>query len=243
MVKPQWHDRLRDELWKRGLPPGYSARLIQELKDHLTDMNKENLSMEAQMSAEEKLGSPELLALAAQKAFAGRTFAGRHPILTFVIGPIPIVAATSYAIVALCAMCESLVTPLEPVKSGPPTVFEWIVTYGCLSVSRFLPFVLTAWLFTRLGCRARRPAWGLAACGLVACFAFIWQFGIFPPTAQHNLGVFFRPEFGLWRWQDRVIQAIVPLALGVWTWRQMAYPPKNFPWHRHAEPSSAPTHA
>jgi hypothetical protein len=189
------------------------------------------------------LGSPELLASTAQKEFVGRTFAGRHPILTFLILPIPIVAMTSYAIVVLCFMCKSLVAPLEPVHIGPPTGFEWIVTYGCFYVSRFLPFVLTAWLFTRLGRRAGRPAWGLVACGLVAYFAFIWQFGISPPTERYNLYVFFRPELGLWHWQDRVIQAIVPLVLGVWTWRQMAYPPKISPWHRDAEPSSAPTHA
>lgn len=243
MVKPPWHDRLRDELRKRGLPPTYSARLIEELTDHFTDIQKENLSMEAQTSAEEQLGSPELLASAAQKLIPGRTFAGRHPILTFLIGPIPAVAVMWFAVMLICDMCESFVTPLEPVQNGPPTAFEWIVAYGCFYVSRFLPFVLTAWLFARLGRRARRPMWGLLACGIVAYFAFVFQIGIGPPTAQHNLYLWFRPELGLWHWQDRVIQAIVPLALGVWTWRQVRYPPKNSPWRRDAEPSSAPAHA
>jgi hypothetical protein len=77
----------------------------------------------------------------------------------------------------------------------------------------------------------------------VAYFAFIWQFGISPPTEQYNLYVFFGPEFGLWHWQDRVIQAIVPLTLGLCMWWQTAYPTKGLPWRRHAEPSSVPTHA
>jgi hypothetical protein len=243
MVKPPWHDRLRDELRQRRLPPNYSARLFEELADHFTDVQKENLSMDAQTSAEEKLGSPELLASAAQRAFAGRTFAGRHPILTFLIGPIPTVAVTWYAIILVCALSMSIVTPYQPVQIDPPTTFEWFITYGCFYISRFLPFILTACLFSRLGRRAGRPTWGLMACGIVAYFGFIFSICIGPPTGQHNLCLSFRPELGLLRWQDRLIQAIVPMALGMWAWWQMVSPTKNMPWYRDSDASSAPTHA
>jgi len=243
MVKPQWHDRLRHELRERGLPPTYSARLIEELTDHFTDIQKENMSMEAQTSAEEKLGSPELLASAAQKAFGGRTFAGRHPIMTFLIGPIPLLFVTWYAIVGICGLCKGFVTPMEPAQIDPPTAFEWVVAYGCVYVSRFLPFVLAAWLFTRLGSRAKRPAWGLVACGIVAYFAFTFWMNVAPPTEQYSLRIVYTFLFGLRHWQRRLAQAILPLAFGLWTWYRMTYPTKNSPWRGVSELSSAPTHA
>ncbi len=49
MAKPQWRDRLREELRNRNLPPAYAARLIEELTDHVTDLEQENPSMDAQM--------------------------------------------------------------------------------------------------------------------------------------------------------------------------------------------------
>jgi hypothetical protein len=244
MVKPQWHDRLRHELSKRGLPSTYSARLIEELTDHFADIQKENPSMDAQMSAEERLGTPDLLAAAAAAELGGRTFADRHPILTFVVGPIPAVAVTWYAVMILIYFAfKSLVTPYTPAQIGSPTAVEWAIAYGCLYVSRFLPFLLTAWLFSHLGRRARRPIWGMAACGIVAYFAFIFLIGVHAPNAQHNLSIGFGPALGLRHWQDRLVQALLPLAIGVWTWRQTVSPRKNLPGRRATEPSSLPARA
>ena len=96
MARPQWRDRLREELRKRNLPPAYAARLIEELADHVTDLEQENPSMDAQMLVEEKLGSPESLAEAAAAALAGRTFAGRHPVLMFLVVPIPTTVSRRY---------------------------------------------------------------------------------------------------------------------------------------------------
>jgi hypothetical protein len=243
MVKPPWHDRLRHELNKRGLPATYSARLIEELTDHFADIQQENLSMDAHMSAEERLGTPESLAAAAAKELGGRSFADRHPILTFVVAPIPAVAVTWYAVILICFACKTLVTPSTPVQIGSPTAVEWAVAYGCLYVSRFLPFLLTAWLFSHLGRRARRPIWGMAACGIVAYFAFIFLIGVHAPSEHHNLSIGFGPALGLRHWQDRLVQALLPLAIGAWTWRQTVSPWKNLPWRRAAEPSSIPTRA
>jgi hypothetical protein len=243
MVKPQWHDRLRHELNKRGFPSTYSARLIEELTDHFADIQQENLSMDVHLSAEERLGTPESLATAAAKELGGRSFADRHPILTFAVGPIPAVAVTWYAVILICFACKTLVTPYTPVQIGSPTALEWAVAYGCLHVSRFLPFLLTAWLFSHLGRRARRPIWGMAACGIVAYFAFIFLIGVHAPNEQHNLIIGFGPELGLRHWQDRLVQAMLPLAIGAWTWRQTVSPWKNWPWRRAAEPSSMPIRA
>lgn len=243
MNQRQRPDRLRDELRKRGLPLDYAARLIEELADHFTDIQKENPSMDAHLSAEERLGSPQLLASTAQRELAGRTFAGRHPILTFLIGPIPVVALAWYATVVGCARCKAYVTPMVPATITPPTIFEWILTYGCLYVSRFFPFRLTAWLFTRLGRRAGRPTWGLAACGIVAYFAFTFLMMVRPPSEQYNLSLWFSFVLGLEYWRDRLLQAAAPLLLGLWTWWQTTRRAQSTPWRPVTEHSAAASHA
>jgi|SRR5579863_4967093 len=229
MASPHWPERLRHELEERGLPGTYSARLLEELTEHLNDIQRENLSMEALASAEEKLGTPESLAAAAQKEYLRRTFAGRHPFLTFVIGPIPIVFVTWYVLVLLCFSCKSFVAPYKPANMLPPTAFEWLVVYGQMNAVRFLPFVLLALFFVRVGRRACRPALGMVACGIVAYIAFINDIYVLLPTDEHNLAVGFAPQLGLWRWQDRWLQAAIPLAVGMWTWRRSCKPSCGLP--------------
>lgn len=221
MGRPQWRDRLREELRKRNLPPEYAARLIEELADHVTDLEQENPSMDAQMLVEEKLGSPESLAEAAAAELAGRTFAGRHPVLTFVVAPIPAVVLTLAALLTVCLACKSVLTPLEPLNPNPPTAFEWLAD-GIVFVQRFAPFALTAWFFLAMARRAGRPVWGLTACTLVALFAFTFRTGVIPPTVEHNLLIWFGPSNGRRQWQTGMLQSAVPLVLGLWAWRRMA---------------------
>jgi hypothetical protein len=232
MVKSPWRDRLREELRKRNLPPAYAARLIEELADHVTDLEQENPSMDAQLLIEEKLGTPESLAEAAAAELAGRTFAGRHPVLMFLVAPIPAVVLTLAAVLIVCQACKLAVTPLAPVNPNPPTAFEWALVYGIVFFQRFAPFALTAWLFLAMARRAGRPVWGITACALVALFAFAFRTGVLPPTFKRNLTVWFGPPNGLHQWQIGLLQSAVPLALGLWAWRRMT---------RHAWPASAPS--
>jgi hypothetical protein len=245
MVKPQWHDGLRHELRKRGLPPTYSARLIEELTDHFTDLQKENLSMEAQTPVEEQLGSPELLARAAEREFVGQTFAGRHPLAAFVMAPIPatmLILGGPLIVWMLCGWLFNLVIGDSATPSGSHslTVGERTTVYGFLYLWRIVPFVLTAWLFIRLGRRAGRTMWGLVACGIIASFAIFFSTSFRPGTDQHRdlwlIG--FGLPFGLEQW----LQAAAPAALGLWAWWRSAYRTNNLRW-RDAEPSSAPTPA
>jgi uncharacterized membrane protein len=244
MVKPQWHDGLRHELRKRGLPPTYSARLIEELTDHFTDLQKENLSMEAQTPVEEQLGSPELLARAAEKEFVGQTFAGRHPLAAFVMAPIPAIVLMLSGIVIgwqFCGWLINLIVGNSATQSGfhSLTAGEQIVIYGFLSFWRVVPFVLTAWFFIRLGRSAGRPMWGSVACGIIACLAIFFSTSFSPATELHgNLWLigFGRFPSGL----EQLLQAALPAALGLWAWWRSTYRPKNLQWP-DAAPSSAPT--
>ena len=187
MVYQKWHNRLREELSKRSLPPAYSARLLDELADHISDLQQENLSMDAQTNAEDKLGSPESLAATAEKEYRRRTFAGRHPFLTFVVGAISTAFVTWFVIVLICAECKSFVTPLTPITHHAPSTIEWVAAYGSMYVAAYLPYILTAAFFSYVARRAGRPGWGMVACALVAYFAFVNIYEVYPPTEAYNL--------------------------------------------------------
>ena len=180
MAKPQWHDRLRHELRKRGLPTTYSARLIEELTDHFADLQRENPCMDVQTPADERMGSPELLAAVARQELDCVAFAGRHPIVAFVMGPIPV------AILALIVIGLIAGVFIGPQGIHSPTSLDWIVVYLFIYVIRLLPLAL-AWLYIRLGARVGRSVWGVAACGLMAFFALNIRANIGPATDTENL--------------------------------------------------------
>ena len=219
MANPRWHERLRQALAKQGLPAAYSACLLEELAGHWEDLQKEHGSMDA-LSAEERLGAPELLAVAAREEYRKRSFAGRHPFLAFVVGPFLTTIVTWHALVLMCVPLKSLVTPYMPVVEAPPTRFEWALVYVIVLLLRFVPFAVLAPLFVRMGRASCRPVWGMVACGIVAYMAFLNELGVASPTESHNLAVFFSWQFGLVHWYSRLLQAGIPVVLSIWAWRR-----------------------
>ncbi len=98
MANPPSRDVLRAELEQRGLPPAYIERLLGELDDHYNDLLEERsssmgaarkLDFEAD-DLQERLGEPTQLAIFAAEQYRARSFWGRHPIVTFVLGPLPL---------------------------------------------------------------------------------------------------------------------------------------------------------
>ncbi|HEX3598922.1 MAG TPA: hypothetical protein VHU84_02195 [Lacipirellulaceae bacterium] len=98
MANPPSRDALRAELEARGLPPAYIERLLGELDDHYNDLLEERsssmgaarkLDFEAN-DLQERLGEPTQLAIFAAEQYRARSFWGRHPIVTFVLGPLPL---------------------------------------------------------------------------------------------------------------------------------------------------------
>ena len=235
MVDRQWLDRLQTELRRRNLPAAYSARLIEELADHFTDIQMEEKSMDAQISTDDLIGAPEVLAAAAERGFFTRSFAGRHPLLAFVICPVPAALLTLIAIIFVVVLpCEWIVSVSKAksaaaMGSHSATGFEWAVAYLNLYVLRFVPFGLTAFLFARMARRAKQPAWGLAACACVAVFAYLFRAIIEPPTDRYALmlRVGLGYEHGLRQWGNGLMQMAVPLLLGLWTWRRQASLPRR----------------
>lgn len=93
---------LRTELTRRGLPRAYINRLVAELDDHFRDLLEERNSLmgaarklqpELEKNCEQRLGEPAQLAIFAADQYHARTFWGRHPILTYLLGPLPLLVA------------------------------------------------------------------------------------------------------------------------------------------------------
>lgn len=218
MAHQEWLDRLRRELNRRRLPPAYAARLLEEWADHFHDLQKENQGMDALNNAEERLGTPESLAASAEREYMRRTCAGRRPWLVFLMAPLPLYFGAFMALGFPCVAAKSWVAPIDGPIVTEPSTLAWVVTYASVYALAFLPPLLAAALFCRLGKRAGRPAWGFASCLMLAYLAFISHLGVHPPTETHNLSGFMGWELGFSQWPERLAQAIPPLALGIWTW-------------------------
>lgn len=231
MASPQWHDRFRAELGRQGLPPAYISRLVEELYDHVADSASEDSSVDVDISA--RLGTPRQLAAIAKAEYQRRTFAGRHPFLTFIAGPTLAVIVT-VAVVSLIAdmalACWGLLdAPSDHVAAhddvGSAAV-EAAIVHVFHSLVRFLPFALPAWFFVRLGRRAEMPVWSTGACGFLAFIAISffsvlmpakdpactrWVIG-FDAATGYGEKIARGGEIG---W-GRLLQAAAPLALAAW---------------------------
>ena len=100
MSKSKWLNEVAQVLRRQGLPGAYTRRFMDELADHCEDLCQETASMDAN-SLTVRLGSPEELAGRAVVEMRHRTYAGRHPFVTFVAAPLPTAALL---LIALCLL-------------------------------------------------------------------------------------------------------------------------------------------
>jgi hypothetical protein len=222
MDGPQWLKELRTELQRKRLPTWYVDRFIEELADHAVDLKQEHGSMEAHQLFE-RLGKAEHLASAACHEFRESRFAGRHPVLTFLVGPFLIVPAVFVTLVALAfAAACAIAMMAEFCAQDAISQFSdqakaraelWVV-FGFNVYTQFLPFAIAAWLFCRWGQRSDRRKWSIVACGIVAVIAGIVMTKCSPATGTDPgtivLGLTLRPTV------RQLAQLLVPLAVACW---------------------------
>jgi hypothetical protein len=210
------HDELRSELARRGLPRAYIERLVAELDDHLTDLLEErSTSMGAarklqferdeveQEDLEKRLGEPAQLAIFAAEQYHARTFWGRHPLVTYLLGPLPLLV-TCFLAYGLAFWAATWVISLfgthalgwNEATFANPADFIWLqavlLALMCWYVTVFPPLT-AAWLLCRT---YRRNAldwrWPLIGCTLLAlvCGIFITKYNIStePGKGQFMLG-------------------------------------------------------
>lgn len=225
MANPHWLKRLQQELRRQRLPSDYISRLVEELSDHAADLMTEKTSMDAAHGVEARLGSPEQLASLAGHEFRRRTFAGRHPVLTFMVGPVAAIVATLVSIclvgfvlsLAIDALLGVFVSSTE-VADFPSSALEMGIVRVYNALVRFLPFAISAWLFVRLGERAGLRVWSISAACVVALMAACFSSVVTPASLNEPpkwiIGV------GLNLGLDQFVQAAVPLLLAGWLIRR-----------------------
>jgi hypothetical protein len=107
MENQQLREQLAAELKRQRLPAGYIERLLAEWDDHLADLedernidmpkartpesNSEKSQTEEIYDFQQRMGDPAQLAVFAAKQYRNRSFLGRHPMLTFLVLPLPLI--------------------------------------------------------------------------------------------------------------------------------------------------------
>lgn len=192
-----WLEPLRGDLIRRGLPPGYVTRLIRELEDHRADLAERGRA--AGPGADGPLGRPGDLADLIVAQYRARSAFGRHPVLTFLIAPAPLVMTAwllgqGLAVVALNALGGQV-----PAGASAVGRLAW-----------FVPPVLAAVLFCRLSWRCGRGwAWSCATCGVLVVLTATFRSTLTMPAGAGTgtWVVGFGPPSGLF-------PALLPMAVG-----------------------------
>jgi hypothetical protein len=209
-------DELRSELRRQGLPQAYIRRLLTELDDHYEDLLEErSTSMGAARKLQvpkngrddlqQRLGEPAQLALFAAEQYHARSFWGRHRWLTFVIGPLPMLAVAwivtllgmTWMGTGIAYVCEHLFGLSDEMTR--PQDHLWAQAMTMVAVSWFtivIPPLTVAVLLCRV---ARRNAvnwrWPIVACTLLAIVVGFLSVGyrlaLAPQEGQFMIGFTF----------------------------------------------------
>lgn len=160
----------------------------------------------------ERMGSPHELARRAANELRLRTYAGRHPFVTFVAAPLPTAA------LILVGICLSMVLVLSVLPEGSSRdnyVPDWAaaVMQSIVWAMRYVPFMFGAVLFCHLAKRAlHRPGWSFVACALIALSAGSFAVHLTLPTNGPGSGSL-TMGFGFAAGASQLLQALAPLAV------------------------------
>jgi hypothetical protein len=190
MASQSSRDELRSELRRQGLPRAYITRLLAELDDHYEDLLEErSTSMGAarklqleQDDLHERLGEPAQLALFAAEQYHARSFWGRHPLVTFLVAPLPLLMATwvTYCLavwmITYCVYCIGSWTTNWNVESYDHPFLQAILlacfSWGVVVLSP----VATGLMLCRAYRRNALPVcWPVLGCALLAVVAAMFQ--------------------------------------------------------------------
>ncbi len=185
MDNPPWLDRVRKQLARHDLPPSYVQRFVEELGDHLKDLEEEG--MEADASS--RLGEPEQVTNAAVAAYRRRSFLGRHPLAVFLVFAISPVVPQYFLFLIGATVLIAFRTDhtLDWYEN------RWILSLMIAVCSTFLSMVYGE-LAMRLGIGRK---WTLASCAVLGVLGMLLEFGLRLPVMA--LGQFAAPlAVGWW---------------------------------------------
>jgi hypothetical protein len=234
-------EQLRRDLLCKGLPAEYVSRAVQEVADHHADL-VEGLPGDGEgrdTAAWERLGSAKSLSEELARKYHQQTFAGRHPVLTFVVSPLPAMflfwaatfAATwgAISVVGQAWLGEPETNALRDMMRPEHRIVVWSA-YAIQFATLVIPPAIGALWYCRLARRSGRGIrWAMAACAVVTMLACIVFSELrMPVNGEHGkltIGLMLTHPLG-WRIvRGQVFQTLAPLAvLAYAVWRDREEP-------------------
>lgn len=186
MNTQELHDGFQTELVRRGLPMDYASGAAAELADHHRDVAEELRATglddsAAETEAAQRLGDRRLLVKKSVREFQRRHWCGRWPLLTFLLGPIPLLFLI-WAAIMLVGLC--ILWPLEKMGlelNAPPdgiiSTGERVGLYVAQTLYMFAAPALVMFVLARLAKRSvLGPLWPCLSAGVLAAFVGLFLF-------------------------------------------------------------------
>jgi hypothetical protein len=215
----------------------YVSRFVQELGDHIHDLSVEQkgavMGMEAvgealeERDSEKRLGNQDCLTEQALAQFRNGFFASRHPIVSFVLGPIVgTIAALVLFLASAVLLCWGLAWALgdpgaihKPAAQWPAALRWTVDTLGILA--GFVPplMIIVVWnfLFRQSG---RSAGWYIWSCAITSLLAGVYVIIVTPPSASSSGEVAIGIVIAGATWVRQLCQLLVPLIVGgFFLWR------------------------
>lgn len=155
MVNLSWFDIVDRRLRAQWLPLAYRRRVVQELKDHAEEI-LERCSESVRSTSEpesflaQRLGDAEHVAARIEQSFRQRCFAGRHPVFTFLLCPIPL-SLLIWLTVLVGALLPVIVLEIRGVDLCSPLLMTYVnlIFWLTLNVVPVIIVVFNTWLVLR----------------------------------------------------------------------------------------------
>ncbi len=198
MAESNWLHEVQTALTTARLSHRYRCRLVEELRDHLEDLIEERestMSTEAlhDQSLHARLGTADDIVKSAKANLPTGAFARRHPIVTYLLAPLPLLIVLW---IAYLAALIGIVTLFKP------TVFEpWharvagVLISGLAYVPTLLVVLAITWIAVRSQSKVRWWLAGAAAGGFpVRLVGGFFSYAHRAGNGQSECGIF-RPTW------------------------------------------------
>ena len=148
MHRNVWLGDLRRELESYRLPVGYVREYLAELEDHLDDLTfkEHEMSTVSSEGVFDRLGQPRELAQEAAQQFDYPTWLGRHPWLSFVVAPVPLLLSVMLVYLSALVLIGEYALDSVNVPTVMKQLFGFAWQASVLLVPAFLGLVGYSWL-------------------------------------------------------------------------------------------------